>query len=158
MKHPISLTVNSETREILVEPFVSLLDALRDELHMTGTKKGCDEGDCGACTVIMDGKAVTSCLVLAMDGNGRDVLTVEGLAQVEGLHPVQKAFLENGGVQCGFCIPGLIMAAVGYLKENPDPTEQDVRYAISGNLCRCTGYSKVVKAILSAAETMRDGD
>ena len=158
MKHPIRLTVNGETNEILVEPFVSLLDALRDELHMTGTKKGCDEGDCGACTVILDGKPVTSCLVLVMDAKGRDVLTVEGLAQVDRLHPVQHAFIENGGVQCGFCIPGLIMAAVGYLRENANPTEQDVRYAIAGNLCRCTGYSKVVKAILSAAETMRRGE
>ncbi len=157
MKHPIRLTVNGETYDILVESFMSLLDALRDELHLTGTKKGCDEGDCGACTVILEGKAVTSCLVLAMDANGRDVLTVEGLAHGERLHPVQQAFLENGGVQCGFCIPGLIMTTVGYLRENPNPTEQDVRYAIGGNLCRCTGYSKVVKAILSAADTMGRG-
>ena len=157
MRHPIRLTVNGEAYEILVEPFMSLLDALRDELQMTGTKKGCDEGDCGACTVILDGKAVTSCLVLAMDANGRDVLTVEGLAQRDRLHPVQQAFLENGGVQCGFCIPGLIMTTVAYLRENANPTEQDVRYAIGGNLCRCTGYSKVVKAILSAAETMGRG-
>ena len=157
MKHPIRLTVNGETYDILVESFMSLLDALRDELHLTGTKKGCDEGDCGACTVILEGKAVTSCLVLAMDANRRDVLTVEGLAQGERLHPVQQAFLENGGVQCGFCIPGLIMTTVGYLRENPNPTEQDVRYAIGGNLCRCTGYSKVVKAILSAADTMGRG-
>ena len=157
MKHSIRLTVNGETYDILVESFMSLLDALRDELHLTGTKKGCDEGDCGACTVILEGKAVTSCLVLAMDANGRDVLTVEGLAQGERLHPVQQAFLENGGFQCGFCIPGLIMTTVGYLRENPNPTEQDVRYAIGGNLCRCTGYSKVVKAILSAADTMGRG-
>ena len=158
MKRHIQLTVNGETHEILLEPFASLLDTLRDELHMTGTKKGCDEGDCGACTVILDGKAVTSCLVLAMDAEGRDVLTVEGLARGDRLHPVQQAFLENGGVQCGFCIPGLIMAAVGYLREHANPTEQDVRYAIGGNLCRCTGYSKVVKAIMSAAESMQDGE
>ena len=158
MKHPIRITVNGEDYELLVEPFVSLLDALRDGLQLTGSKKGCDEGDCGACTVIFEGKAVTSCLVTAMDANGRDVVTVEGLAQGNQLHPVQRAFLEHGGVQCGFCIPGLIMSAVGYLKENPNPTERDVRYAISGNLCRCTGYSKVVEAIMSAADTIRSGD
>ena len=157
MKHPNRLAVNGETYEVLVEGFASLLDTLRDELHLTGTKKGCDEGDCGACTVILDGKTVTSCLVLAMDANGRDVLTVEGLAQGEKLHPVQQAFLEDGGVQCGFCTPGLIMSTLGLLLENTIPTEGDVRYAIGGNLCRCTGYSRVVKAILSAAEVMRQG-
>ena len=157
MKHPIQLAVNSETYEVLVEPFASLLNTLRDELQLTGTKKGCDEGDCGACTVILDGKIVTSCLVLAMDANGRDVLTVEGLAQGEKLHPVQQAFLEHGGVQCGYCTPGLVMAAVGLLSENANPTAEEVRYGIGGNLCRCTGYSKVVEAILAAAETMRQG-
>ena len=155
MKHPIRLTVNGEPYELLVEPFASLLDTLRDELRLTGTKKGCDEGDCGACTVILDGIAVTSCLVLAASANGKDVLTVEGLAQEGKLHPMQQAFLEEGGVQCGFCTPGLIMTAVGYLKENPNPTQEDARYAIGGNLCRCTGYTRVIKAILSAAETMR---
>jgi len=155
MKHPIRLTVNEEPYELLVEPFASLLDTLRDELHLTGTKKGCDEGDCGACTVILDGTAVTSCLVLAASASGMYVLTVEGLAQQGKLHPVQQAFLEEGGVQCGFCTPGLIMTAVGYLRDNPKPTEEDARYAIGGNLCRCTGYTKVIKAILSAAETIR---
>ena len=155
MKHPIQLTVNGESSDLHVEPYTSLLDALRDELYLTGTKKGCDEGDCGACTVILDGKVVTSCLVLAMDAKGRDVLTVEGVAQGDKLHPVQRAFLEQGGVQCGFCTPGLIMSAVGLLRDNANPTEEEVRYSIMGNLCRCTGYSKVVKAILSAAEMMR---
>ena len=155
MKHPIRLTVNGEPYELLVEPFASLLDTLRDELHLTGTKKGCDEGDCGACTVILDGTAVTSCLVLAASASGMDVLTVEGLAQQGKLHPVQQAFLEEGGVQCGFCTPGLIMTAVGYLRDNPKPTEEDARYASGGNLCRCTGYTRVIKAILSAAETIR---
>ena len=155
MKHTIKLAVNGETYEIQVEPYASLLDTLRDNLLLTGTKKGCDEGDCGACTVIMDGKTVTSCLVLAVDANGRDLVTVEGLAQGGRLHPVQRAFVEQGGVQCGFCTPGLIMSLVGLLQEDPNPTEEDVRYAIGGNLCRCTGYSKVVKAALSAAETMR---
>ena len=155
MKHPIRLTVNAEPYDLLVEPFASLLDTLRDGLQLTGTKKGCDEGDCGACTVILDGTVVTSCLVMAASANGRDVLTVEGLAREGKLHPVQQAFLEEGGVQCGFCTPGLIMTAVGYLKENPNPTQEDARYAIGGNLCRCTGYTRVIKAILSAAETMR---
>jgi carbon-monoxide dehydrogenase small subunit len=157
MKHTIKLAVNGENYEIQVEPYASLLDTLRDNLLLTGTKKGCDEGDCGACTVIMDGKTVTSCLVLAVDANGRDLVTVEGLAQGGRLHPVQRAFVEQGGVQCGFCTPGLIMSLVGLLQEDPNPTEEDVRYAIGGNLCRCTGYSKVVKAALSAAETMRQG-
>ena len=155
MKHPIRLTVNGEDHDLLVEPYASLLETLRDGTQLTGTKKGCDEGDCGACTVILDGKTVTSCLVLAMAANGKDVLTVEGLAQGEKLHSVQRAFVEQGGVQCGFCTPGLIMSAVGLLRENSNPTEQEVRYALGGNLCRCTGYSKVVKAILSAADITR---
>ena len=155
MKSAIQLTINGETREVLVEPYASLLDTLRDELQLTGTKKGCDEGDCGACTVIIDGKTATSCLVLAMDAHGRDLLTVEGLASGQELHPVQRAFMEHGGVQCGFCTPGLIMSAVGLLQENPDPTEADVRYSIGGNLCRCTGYMRVVKSILEAAEAIR---
>ena len=155
MKRSIRLTVNGETRDILVEPFASLLDTLRDELRLTGTKKGCDEGDCGACTVILDDKSVTSCLVLAISTQGKDIVTIEGLARGEALHPVQQAFVDHGGVQCGFCTPGLIMEATAYLKEEPNPTEEDVRYAIGGNLCRCTGYVKVVRAILSAAEEMR---
>ena len=155
MKHPIRLTVNGEPYELLVEPFASLLDTLRDELHLTGTKKGCDEGDCGACTVILDGTAVTSCLVLAASASGMDVLTVEGLAQQGKLHPVQQAFLEEGGVQCGFCTPGLIMTAVGYLRDNPKPTEEESRQGLAGNLCRCTGYHNIVRAVQYAAEKMR---
>lgn len=155
MKHAISLTINSEPCTLLVEPYCSLLDMLRDELHLTGTKKGCDEGDCGACTVLMEGKTVTSCMVLAMQARDREITTVEGLRQGNTLHPVQAAFVQHGGVQCGFCTPGLIMSGVGLLMENPQPTEEDVRFAIGGNLCRCTGYSKVVQAILQAAETLR---
>ena len=155
MKHRIRLTVNGEPQDLLVEPFASLLDTLRDGLQLTGTKKGCDEGDCGACTVILNGTAVTSCLVIAASANGKDVLTVEGLAQEGKLHPVQQAFLEEGGVQCGFCTPGLIMTVVGYLRENPNPTQEDARYAIGGNLCRCTGYTRVIRAILSAANATR---
>jgi carbon-monoxide dehydrogenase small subunit len=154
MKRPLPLTINSERYEVLVEPYCSLLDMLRDSLHLTGTKKGCDEGDCGACTVLLDGKPVTSCMVLALDARDREIITVEGLAQENRLHPVQEAFVQHGGVQCGFCTPGLIMSGVGLLRENPRPTEEDVRFALGGNLCRCTGYSKVVQAILKAAEAM----
>lgn len=156
MKHPLSLTINGEPRELLVEAYDSLLDMLRDDLQLTGTKKGCDEGDCGACTVLMNGKTVTSCMVLALDARDQEITTVEGLMQNNRLHPVQDAFVQYGGVQCGFCTPGLIMSGVGLLLENPNPTEEDVRYAIGGNLCRCTGYAKVVQAILKAADTMRE--
>jgi carbon-monoxide dehydrogenase small subunit len=156
MKHPLNLTINGEPHELLVEAYGSLLDMLRDALQLTGTKKGCDEGDCGACTVLMNGKTVTSCMVLALDARDQEITTVEGLMQHNRLHPVQDAFVQYGGVQCGFCTPGLIMSGVGLLLENPNPTEEDVRYAIGGNLCRCTGYAKVVQAILKAADTMRE--
>src|SRR2546428_13730844 len=155
MKHALSLTINGERYELLVDPYCSLLDMLRDHLHLTGTKKGCDEGDCGACTVLLQGQTATSCMVLALDARDQEIVTVEGLAQGEKLHPVQEAFVQYGGVQCGFCTPGLIMSAVGLLLENPQPTEEEVRFAIGGNLCRCTGYSKVVQAILKAAETIQ---
>ncbi len=155
MKQPLILSINGESRQMLVEPFYSLLDCLRDEAQLTGTKKGCDEGDCGACTVLMDGKPVTSCLVLAHSAHDARITTIEGLAGVDSLSPVQKAFVEHGGLQCGFCIPGLIMSATGFLQENPNPTEEDVRFAIGGNLCRCTGYARVVEAIMAAAAEMR---
>ena len=155
MKQPLTLNINGENRLLLVEPFYSLLDCLRDEARLTGSKKGCDEGDCGACTVLMDGNPVTSCLVLAHSAHDSEITTIEGLADVDGLSPVQKAFVEHGGLQCGFCIPGLIMSATGFLQANPDPTEEDVRFAIGGNLCRCTGYNRVVEAIMAAAEEMR---
>ena len=152
MKRPLHFTVNGEPRQVLAEPYYSLLDTLRDELRLTGTKKGCDEGDCGACTVLLNGVPVTSCLVLAHSAHDAEVTTVEGLATREGLHPVQQAFAEYGGLQCGFCTPGLIMSAVGLLEKNSNPTEEEVKYAIGGNLCRCTGYTKVVQAIMAAAE------
>ena len=152
MKRPLHLTVNGELRQVLAEPYYSLLDTLRDELRLTGTKKGCDEGDCGACTVLLNGVPVTSCLVLAHSAHDAEVTTVEGLATREGLHPVQQAFAEYGGLQCGFCTPGLIMSAVGLLEKNANPTEEEVKYAIGGNLCRCTGYTKVVQVIMVAAE------
>ena len=155
MKKLLRLKVNGEVLQPMVEPYYSLLDALRDELHLTGTKKGCDEGDCGACTVLLDGKPVTSCLVLAHSAHDAEVTTVEGLATPEALHPVQRAFADYGGLQCGFCTPGLIMMSVGLLNEHSSPTEEEVRYAIGGNLCRCTGYSKVVEAVMAAAKEMR---
>ena len=155
MRKTLQLTVNGELRQVLVEPYYSLLDALRDDIRLTGTKKGCDEGDCGACTVFLNGKPVTSCMVLAHSAHDSEVTTIEGLANLEELHPVQQAFVDHGGLQCGFCIPGLIMSATALLQENPNPTEEEVRFGIGGNLCRCTGYSKVVEAVLAAAEDMR---
>ncbi len=155
MKQPLTLNINGESRPLLVEPYCSLLDCLRDEARLTGSKKGCDEGDCGACTVLMDGKPVTSCLVLAHSAHDAAITTIEGLAHVDRLNPVQRAFVEHGGLQCGFCIPGLIMSATGFLQENPNPTAEDVRFAIGGNLCRCTGYARVVDAIMAAAAEMR---
>ena len=134
MKRPLQLNINGESRHIRVEPFYSLLDTLRDELHLTGTKKGCDEGDCGACTVLLDGKPVTSCLVLAHSAHDAEVTTVEGLATRNVLHPVQQAFADHGGLQCGFCTPGLIMAAVGLLQQNSQPTVEEVKFAINGKM------------------------
>ena len=152
MKKELRITVNGQLRQLLVEPYCSLLDTLRDELDLTGTKKGCDEGDCGACTVILNGNAVTSCMILALSFRNGEITTVEGLATRDGLHPVQQAFVDHGGLQCGYCTPGLIMSAVGLLSENSSPTEEEIKFAIGGNLCRCTGYSKVVEAILAASQ------
>lgn len=156
MKKPLQLNVNGEGKLILVEPYSSLLDTLRDDIRLTGTKKGCDEGDCGACTVFLNGKPVTSCMVLAHSAHDADVITIEGLGNLDDIHPVQQAFVDYGGLQCGFCIPGLIMSATAFLKENPDPTEEEVRFGIGGNLCRCTGYSKVVEAVLAAAQNINN--
>ena len=156
MKRVAQITVNGLERTILVEPWNSLLDTLRDELHLTGTKKGCDEGDCGACTVLLNGQPVTSCLVLAHSVHDAEVTTVEGLAQGGELHAVQRSFAENGGLQCGFCTPGLIMATVGLLRSNPEPTEEEVKFGLGGNLCRCTGYSKVIDAVMAAVESTQD--
>ncbi len=151
MKQIIMLNVNDEFYEVAVAPHRTLLEVLRDNLGLTGTKKACDEGECGACTVLMDGKPVSSCLVLAVEAQGKRITTIEGLANNGELHPLQQAFLEHGAFQCGFCTPGMLMAAVGMLNENPEPTEEEVRRAIAGNLCRCTGYTRVAEAILIAA-------
>jgi aerobic carbon-monoxide dehydrogenase small subunit len=150
----LSCTVNDEPVEVLVQPYVTLLDALREDLGLTGPKEGCGTGDCGACTIHLDGKPVASCLVLALQARGRSVRTIEGLGQADALHPLQEAFVRHGAPQCGFCIPGVLMAAAALLEENPHPTESEIRYGIAGNLCRCTGYTKMLAAISEAAAAM----
>jgi aerobic carbon-monoxide dehydrogenase small subunit len=141
------LRVNNEEYELLVYPHRTLLEVLRDELNLTGTKEGCGEGACGSCTVLLDGLPVRSCLILALDVQGREITTIEGLAKEGRLHPVQDAFVEHHAIQCGFCSPGMILTAKALIDENPNPTEQQIRKAISGNVCRCTGYAKIVEAI-----------
>jgi carbon-monoxide dehydrogenase small subunit len=149
----VKLTVNGETYEVLVEPNSTLLDLLRDHLRLTGTKRGCDAGDCGSCTVLMDGKPVNACLVLALKAEGREIITIEGLSGgTTKLHPIQEAFIEQGAIQCGFCTPGMILSAKALLDRNPRPTEEEIRAGIAGNLCRCTGYEKIVEAIKAATE------
>jgi carbon-monoxide dehydrogenase small subunit len=147
----VTVNVNGEARTAVVPGETTLLKLLREEFNLTGSKLGCDVGDCGACTVILDGKSVNSCLMLASQADGREVLTIEGLATMERLHPLQKAFEEKGSLQCGFCGPGVIMSAKALLDENPDPSEQDIRDALAGNLCRCTGYAKMIEAIQAVA-------
>ena len=147
MKQQVKLRVNGQDYEAFIKSNTMLIDLIRNELGLTGTNKGCGTGDCGACTVIMNGNAVNSCLVLAMDADGAEITTIEGLAKDGELDPVQKAFIEEGAVQCGFCTPGMIMVVKDYLEKNPNPTEDDLQEAISGNLCRCTGYVKIIKAI-----------
>ena len=150
-KQVLSFMVNGERVEALVQPYVTLLDVLREDLGLTGPKEGCGTGDCGACSVHVDGQLVASCLVLAMQARGRSVTTIEGLARGGTLTPLQDAFVRRGVAQCGFCIPGVLMAAAALLRENAKPSEEDIRYAIAGNLCRCTGYTKMVEAIAEAA-------
>jgi len=151
----IEITVNGRARRFDVEPNKLLLNLVRDELHLTGTKYGCGIGECGACTVLLDGEAVLSCMVLAVDADGRSVETVEGVADGERLDPIQEAYIEEGAVQCGFCTPGFIMTTKALLKENPDPSEAEIREYLKGNYCRCTGYVNIVKAVQSAAEKLR---
>ena len=150
-KQVLSCTVNDEAVEVLVQPYKTLLDALRDDLSLTGPKEGCGTGDCGACTIHVDGKPVASCLMLAMQARGRSVRTIEGLGQRGVLTALQDAFVQKGVPQCGFCIPGVLMAASALLAENPHPTEEEIRYGIAGNLCRCTGYTTMVAAIAETA-------
>lgn len=152
---PLTLTVNGVTYTINVEPNRTLVDVLRDALGLTGTKKSCNEGECGACTVLMDGKPVASCLVLAVDADRKSITTIEGLADGENLHPLQASFVRNGGIQCGYCTPGMIMSAKALLDHNPDPTPLQVRTALVGNLCRCTGYQQIVDSVIAAAKAMR---
>ena len=151
----ISATINGDATEFLADPGDTLLDALRVELGLTGSKEGCGSGDCGACTVVMDGQMVCSCLVLAAEAEGRSVATIESVAEGNQLHPVQRKFLEHGALQCGFCTPGFIVASKALLDHNPNPSESEVRYWLAGNLCRCTGYDKIVRAVLDAAAELR---
>lgn len=152
-KKRIRLRVNGENYDLELKSSRTLLDVLRGEIGLTGTKRGCDTGDCGACTVLMDGKPVTSCLVLAVDAEGKEILTIEGISSVPlKFHPLQTAFLKYGAVQCGYCTPGMILSAKALLDRNPNPTEQEIKRAIAGNLCRCTGYVKIVEAIQAAAQ------
>jgi carbon-monoxide dehydrogenase small subunit len=148
---PLRLTINGETHDVLVEPGWTLLDVLRTDLGLTGTKENCLEAECGVCTVLLDGLAVNACILLAVQCRDRAVVTIEGLAVAGDLHPLQRAFIDHGAVQCGYCIPGMILAAKACLDENPDPTEAEIREALAGNLCRCTGYQKIADAVLSAA-------
>ena len=155
MKHHINTTVNGQSYSVEVEPRKTLLSVLRDQLHLTGTKEGCSTGDCGACTIIMDGATYTSCLVLGVEADGRDITTVEGIAEEGKLHPVQESFVKKGGLQCGFCTAGLIVSSAALLDENPDPSEDDVLTALAGNLCRCTGYTKITEAVKDASKVMK---
>lgn len=154
MEHLINLKINGEPYEVSIKPNMTLLDFLRDEIGLTGTKKGCDTGQCGACTVLLDGKPINSCLVLAADANGKEILTVEGLGRNGKLHPLQETFIQEGAVQCGYCTSGMLLSAKALLDENPTPGEEEVKKAIAGNLCRCTGYVRIVKAVLTAARKM----
>ena len=155
MKKAITITVNGEARTVLADPRDTLLDLLRDRLGLTGTKEGCGNGNCGTCTIIMDGAAVNACLVLAQEALGREILTIEGIAIRGELHPIQEALVAHGGAQCGFCTPGIVLSAKALLDANPDPAETDIRHAIAGNLCRCTGYGKIIEAIAAVAAERR---
>lgn len=156
MKTKIELIVNGKIYAVEVEPTMTLLDLIRDKLELTGTKEGCGEGDCGACTVIMDGKAVNSCLVLAINAHGSEIVTIEGLGKGKELDPLQDAFIKHGAIQCGFCTPGMILTAKALLESNPNPSDGEIKLAISGNLCRCTGYVQIIEAVKDVA-AMKEG-
>ena len=155
-KHHVSTIINRDPVEYLCEPEQTLLDVLRDELSLTGSKEGCSSGDCGACSVMMDGRLVCACLVLAAECEGCEIETIEGMSDGDTLHPLQQKFIDYGALQCGFCTPGILVAAKALLDKNPDPTETELRYWLAGNLCRCTGYDKIVHAVMDAAEEMRN--
>src|SRR5258708_3121516 len=157
MKQAISLRVNGQDYDILVEGRTRLLDAVREQCDLTGTKEGCSTGDCGACTVLVDGKPITSCMTFAVAMEGRDLTTIEGVAQGSQLHPLQETFIEFGGLQCGICTPGMILSAKALLDENPHPSKDEIRFALAGNLCRCTGYQKIVEAVVKASERVSAG-
>ncbi len=154
----VDTTINDEETTVLCEPRQTLLETLRDTLGLTGTKEGCSNGNCGACNVLLDGVLVNSCLVLAPEVEGRTVTTIEGVALADGLHPLQQKFLEHAALQCGICTPGFIVSSLALLEENPDPSEQEVRFWLAGNLCRCTGYDKIVRAVLDNADTPQAAD
>ncbi len=157
MKHAISFVVNGKEVRIDVEPHWTLVKVLREKLELTGAKQGCGEGECGACTVLVNGFPINSCIYPVMEVDGKDVLTIEGLVGEDGdLHPIQQAFLDKAGVQCGFCTPGMIMSAKALLDQNPEPTEEEIRHSIAGNMCRCTGYVQIVESVLFAAEMMKN--
>lgn len=157
MKSHVTATINGDPVEFLCEPAQTLLQVLRNDLGMTGTKEGCGSGDCGACSVIFDGELVCACLVLGVEAEGAEIETVEGVAAHDQLHVIQEKFLEHAALQCGICTPGLIISTKALLEENPSPTEAEARYYLAGNLCRCTGYDKIIKAVMDAAATMRQG-
>ena len=154
----VDLKVNGKSVSVEVEEDLRLLDLLRDKLHLTGAKEGCGEGECGACTIIMDGEVVNSCMIMAFQANGREITTIEGLQDGDKLHPIQEAFLEAGAVQCGYCTPGMVLATKAILDKNINPTEEEIREGISGNLCRCTGYTKIVDAVHIASKYLQKGD
>jgi len=156
-KERAKFTVNERSYEIIIEPQMLLIDVLREKIGLTGTKYACGTGDCGACTVLVDGKPVLSCLTLAVTAREKHILTIEGMAQGGALHPIQEAFVEKGAVQCGFCTPGMVLSARALLEENPHPTREEIRQGLAGNLCRCTGYVKILDAVHAAAETMGKG-
>ncbi len=155
-KHHVTTTVNDDTVEFLCDPRETLLDCLRDKLNLTGAKEGCGTGDCGACSVTLDGRLVCSCLVLGVEAEGKQIATVEGMAEGEVLHPLQRKFIEHAALQCGICTPGVLVAAKALLEKNPDPTEEEARYWLAGNLCRCTGYDKIIRAVLDTAAELRE--
>jgi carbon-monoxide dehydrogenase small subunit len=156
-RQQVSTTINGEAVDFLCEPQQTLLDVLRDELRMTGTKEGCGTGDCGACSVLFEGRLICSCLCLALEAEGATVETVEGIARGGELHPLQRRFLEDAALQCGICTPGFLVAAKALLEKNPDPSEREVRFALAGNLCRCTGYDKIIRSVLESAAELRRG-